>query len=248
MSRLVQIFAVGGGGFTHSQDGGSSDALLEDRLLALAGPVEQIRIGYIGHANNDNPDRIKAFYARFAACARTAHLPLTADASAAREFLHDLHILYVGGGTTTAMLSHWHSTGIADLLQAAMRQGLIASGVSAGAICWFTDLLLGTEEDGFDHHQGLGLVPGSACPHFSSEPVRKQAFEAAIASTQLQPGIAIDDGVGVHIIDGVVAGIAHARAMAGTAHRVEPDGDTVAVRPLKAGFRLGTKLMNGENT
>ena len=39
MRGLVQIFAVGGGGFTHSQDGDRRDMLLEDRLLALVGPV-----------------------------------------------------------------------------------------------------------------------------------------------------------------------------------------------------------------
>ena len=52
MRGLVQIFAVGGGGFTHSQEGDGRDALLEDRLLALVGPVAKLKIGYIGHANN----------------------------------------------------------------------------------------------------------------------------------------------------------------------------------------------------
>jgi len=40
---------------------------------------------------------------------------------------------------------------------------------------------------------------------------QKQAFEVAIASRQLQSGIAIDDGVGVYIINGVVAKITRAR-------------------------------------
>ena len=38
MRGLVQIFAVGGGGFTHSQESDGRDALLEDRLLALVEP------------------------------------------------------------------------------------------------------------------------------------------------------------------------------------------------------------------
>ena len=95
-------------------------------------------------------------------CARTTHLPITADAAMAQDFLQDLDILYVGGGTTTAMLSHWRKSGIADLLLAAIRQGLVASGVSAGAICWFSDLLLKTEDDcfepQFEHVRGLGLL------------------------------------------------------------------------------------------
>ena len=245
MSGLVQIFAVGGGGFTHSQDGGGRDALLEDRLLALVGSVTKLKIGYIGHAKNDRADRLTAFYARFVGCARTTHLPITADAAMAQDFLQDLDILYVGGGTTTAMLSHWRKSGIADLLVAAIRQGLFASGVSAGAICWFSDLLLKMEDDCFQQHKGLGLIAGSACPHFSSEPDRKQAFEAAIASRQLQSGIAIDDGVGVHIINGVVAEIARARS-SGSAYLLAPDGDMNTQQPLMRGHRLGMGSINGD--
>ena len=243
MRGLVQIFAVGGGGFTHSQDGNGGDALLEDRLLALVGPVSKLKIGYIGHANNDRLDRLKAFYARFEGCARTTHLPITADAAMTQDFLQDLDILYVGGGTTTVMLSHWRKSGIAYLLVAAIRRGLVASGVSAGAICWFSDLLLKTGDDCFElqfkQHKGLGLIAGSACPHFSSEPARKKAFEAAVASRQLQSGIAIDDGVGVHIINGVVAEIVRARS-SGSAYLLTPDGDINTHQALTDGYRLGT--------
>ena len=249
MRGLVQIFAVGGGGFTHSQEGGGRDALLEDRLLALVGPVAKLKIGYIGHANNDRADRLTAFYARFAGCARTTHLPITADAAMTQAFLQDLDILYVGGGTTAAMLSHWHKSGIGDLLLAAIRRGLVASGVSAGAICWFSNLLLKTQDDcfepQFEQHKGLGLIAGSACPHFSSEPARKQAFEAAIASGQLQSGIAIDDGVGVHIINGVVAEIVRARNC-GSAYLLASDGDMNTHQPLTHGHRLGMESTNGD--
>ena len=243
MRGLVQIFAIGGGGFTHSQEGGGCDGLLEDRLLALVGPVAKLKIGYIGHANNDRADRLTAFYARFAGCARTTHLPITADAAMAKDFLQDLDILYVGGGATTAMLSHWSESGIVDLLAAEIRSGLVASGVSAGAICWFSDLLLKTEDDCFEPRKGLGLIAGSACPHFSSEPARKQAFEAAIASRQLQSGIAIDDGVGVHIINGVVAEIVRARN-SGSAYLLAPDSDMNTHQPLTHGHRLGTGSTN----
>jgi peptidase E len=167
----------------------------------------------------------------------------------AQGFLQDLDILYVGGGTTTTMLSHWRETGIVDLLVAEIRLGLVASGVSAGAICWFSDLLLKTEDDcleaQFELSKGLGLIAGSACPHFNSEPARKQAFEAAIASRQLQSGIAIDDGVGVHIINGVVAEIVRARS-SGSAYLLAPDGNMNTHQPLTHGHRLGMGSTNGD--
>ena len=130
---------------------------------------------------------------------------------------------------------------------AATRRGLVASGVSAGAICWFSDLLLKTKDDcfepQFEKHKGLGLIAGSACPHFSSEPARKQAFETAVASRQLQSGIAIDNGVGVHIINGVVAEIVRARS-SGSAYLLAPDGGMNTHQPLTHGHRLGIGSTN----
>ena len=86
----MQIFAVGGGGFTHPEDNYPHDAILEDHLLALAGPIAQVSIGYIGHASNDNPTKIEMFYKRFDRCANITTLPLEANQSEARGFLNDL--------------------------------------------------------------------------------------------------------------------------------------------------------------
>lgn len=238
MTRPVQIFAVGGGGFSNPEDDCPDDRLLEDRLVALAGPASQLRIGYIGHASNDDPLRIDAFHDRFQCCASTTILRLDATIDAARHFLATLDIVYVGGGRTTMMLDHWHDTGIADALLEATDRGLILSGVSAGAICWFSELLLGTAEDGYDLHPGLGLLAGSACPHYLNEPPRRAAYDHQIATGQLAAGLAIDDGVAVHIADGVVIDVIRARGDSGNAHYVAAGADGVDIHPLKPGHRL----------
>lgn len=238
VTNNVQIFAVGGGGFTHPEDDSSGDALLEDRLLALVGFPENLRIGYIGHASDDNPIRIDAFHQRFKACASTKVLHLDADATAAKVFLADLDILYVGGGTTTAMLAHWHKVGIADAILAAAHRGLVLAGVSAGAICWFSELLLGTAEDGYALHRGLGLLAGSACPHFSNELPRRLAYETYVANGHLAAGLAIDDGVAVHICDGVVVEIIRARGETANAYFVKKNDNKVDVQPLVLGHHL----------
>lgn len=234
----LQIFAIGGGGFTHPDDDWPDDARLEDRLLALAGPVQQVRIGYLGHASNDDPGRIDAFYHRFRNCAASTHLPLTADAATAASFLSGLDILYVGGGTTTAMLTHWQDKGIVDVIARAARNGMILSGVSAGAICWFEALLLGTAEEGYELRPGLGLLPGSACPHYRNDLSRKQAYDSNILAGRLAPGLGIDDGVAVHFVDGVVADVDHARGDAGEAFAVCIKGGDLVVETLHPGYRL----------
>ena len=83
------------------------------------------------------------------------------------------------------MLQRWHQTGLDDVFSEAGRRGVILAGVSAGAICWFSELLLGTVDDGFELLPGLGLVAGSACPHYDSEPVRSAAYDDAIATGRL---------------------------------------------------------------
>lgn len=245
----IQIYAVGGGGFTHadnaSPDNGrpdnrlNGDPLLEDRLLDLTGAAQSTHIGYIGHASADNPQRIANFHKRFYDCAETRHLPISADASEATAFFQNLDIVYIGGGETATMLAHWQRSGITALLMDAIRQGVVMAGVSAGAICWFSDLLLGNSSDGYELHPGLGLLAGSACPHYSNEAPRKNAYHHHIADGSLSSGIAIDDGVAVWIVDGVVKSVDIARDDGSNAYVISQVAEGVNIRPLKAGHDIG---------
>ena len=238
MINPVQIFAVGGGGFTHPEDNYPHDAILEDHLLALAGPIAEVSIGYIGHASNDNPAKIEMFYKCFDRCANITTLPLEANLTEARGFLNGLDILYVGGGATTKMLAHWEKTGIDKILIQVANSGLILSGVSAGAICWFSELLLGSANDGYAPYKGLGLLGGSVCPHFSNEPPRKRAFEQQIADGHLAAGLAIDDGVAIHICDGIVTNIISARGTSANAYFVKNNRNKVELKPLELGHQV----------
>jgi peptidase E len=74
--------------------------------------------------------------------------------------------------------------------------------VSAGAICWFE----GGTTDSFGPDlrpftDGLGLLAGSYCPHYDSEPGRRPLFTSLVAAGRLPAGIACDDGAGAHFID-----------------------------------------------
>ena len=239
LAKRSQVFAIGGGGFTQSDDGWFADSLLEDTLVAIAGPPAQVRIGYCGHANNDNANDIIAFHERFKNCSKTLHLPITADANVAKFFLSSIDILYVGGGATSKMLLHWQSTGIDKALISAAHDGLVLAGVSAGAICWFDELLLTTEDNKFGLFSGLGLLPGSACPHYHNEPWRKKSFDNHILKGHLAPGIAIDDGVAVHVINGRVHNIIKARNVGEKAYFVNRKNGKISSKLLKEGQKLG---------
>ena len=238
-AKPFQIFAIGGGGFTHLDDGWPADSLLEDTLVEISGPSAQAKIGYFGHANNDNAEDIRAFHERFQHCSKTLHLPITADANVTKLFLSSIDILYVGGGATSKMLLHWQLTGIDKALISAAHDGLVLAGVSACAICWFDELLLTTEGNKFGIFRGLGLLPGSACPHYHNEPRRKNSFDNHIQKGQLAPGIAIDDGVAVHVIDGRVHNIIKARNNGEKAYFVNKENGRISSKLLKKGQKLG---------
>ena len=69
-------------------------------------------------------------------------------------------------------------------------------GLSAGMNCWFAGSV--TDSFGFAEleplHDGLGLLPGSACPHYDGEEERRPAFTRLVAAGELADGWAADDG------------------------------------------------------
>lgn len=79
--------------------------------------------------------------------------------------------IYVGGGDTVFMLDLWKKKGVDKLLIDAYNQGKILCGLSAGAICWFSDMytdyeIMRGQSASYSLHKGLGLIDGLITPHF----------------------------------------------------------------------------------
>lgn len=80
--------------------------------------------------------------------------------------------IYVGGGDTLFMLDLWKEKGVDKLLTDAYNDGKIICGLSAGAICWFSDMYTDSEimngkSDEYKLEKGLGLLDGLITPHFN---------------------------------------------------------------------------------
>ena len=69
------------------------------------------------------------------------------------------------------------------------------SGSSAGMICWFeagvTDSF-GPQLAGMP--DGLGFLPGSACPHYDDEELRRPLYRRLVDEAGFPPGYAADCG------------------------------------------------------
>ncbi len=82
-------------------------------------------------------------------------------------------MLYVGGGDTVFMMESWKQSGLLPLIQEAYERGVILAGLSAGAICWFSDIYTDSqaalgEGDKYAMFQGLGWINGKISPHYGS--------------------------------------------------------------------------------
>ena len=76
--------------------------------------------------------------------------------------------IYVGGGNTVFMIEHWNQTGLLPLIREAYDRGVLITGLSAGAICWFEDMYSDSVVEGdYAMHKGLGWLKGKISPHYN---------------------------------------------------------------------------------
>src|SRR6266568_2489327 len=116
----------------------------------------------------------------------------------------------------------WRVHSLDRILRKAWQAGIVLAGSSAGGICWFdggTTDSFGSELRAFT--DGLGLLAGSYCPHYDSEPGRRPLYHRLIADGTLPAGIACDDGAAAHFTDDTLTELIADRPGAG-AYRVEP--------------------------
>jgi peptidase E len=97
--------------------------------------------------------------------------------------------------------------------------------------CWFE----GSSTDSFGALRalpdGLGWLPGSACPHYLGESERRAAYHRMLRDGELPAGHAVDDDVALLWRDGVLVEAVSERRD-GTAFRVERAAGEVVETPL----------------
>ncbi len=223
------IVTLGGGGFLMEPD----NPLLDDFVLSLAGTPDP-RVLFVGTASGDAQDLRLRFFRAFASkpC-RPADLPLFERSPGdLRAFVLAHDVVYVGGGSTPNLLAVWRVHGLDAILREAHEAGTVLCGISAGMNCWFeasvTDAFGGM--DGL--RDGLGLLAGSACPHFDGHPDRRPTYHRLVAEG-FPEGHAADDGAALHFRDGQVVEVVASRPQA-RAYRVRRGPGGVSETPLPA--------------
>ena len=196
MKSKKQIIAIGGGGFTHNEDR-DLDQFFVDKISK-----ENSSIGFLPTASNDDTNKTELFYKRFENTNfKVSHFNLVSSVKGFERWLSGLNAIYVGGGNTKFMLELWKKNNLFETFKEVYSSGVILSGVSAGAACWFDCFLTDSDGPGFKPLSGIGLISGSFTPHYSDEK-RADKYRQNIKNKTLPSGVGVDDGVAVLFIDG----------------------------------------------
>lgn len=230
------IVALGGGGFSEEPGNLLLDNFILDLILDLTGKTRP-RVCFVPTASGDAAGYVQRFSDAFpAGRAQATHLPLfQRTVPDLRAFVLAQDVIYVGGGNTASLLAVWRAHGLDAVLREAWKAGVVLCGISAGALCWFE----GGSTDSFGGglsplRDGLGLLPGSFCPHYDSETERRVTYQAFVLGG-LPDGYAADDGAGLHFVGTELREAVSSRPDA-RAYRVERRGTGVTEAPLPTRF------------
>jgi peptidase E len=216
----MRIVGLGGGGYTEEQQ-----RKLRAYVLELTGK-ERPRICFVPTAVGDQTEGIVRFYEAYAGLGELAHLKFFPyPPEDLRAFALAQDVLVVSGGNTANLLAIWRVHGFDAIVREAWEQGVLLTGGSAGMICWYEACVtdsFGPQLEGL--RDGLGFLPGSACPHYDGEERRRPVY-AKLVADGFPAGIAADDGVALRYDGAELAEVVTVRDGA-RAYRVGPDGET----------------------
>ena len=229
MTRRL-ILALGGHEFSRRR---GNEAIVAYMLGLLA--RDRPRVCLLPTASGDATEQIAAFRASLAdydcelsdlSLFRLEQAPI-----AVREHLLRQDLIYVGGGSMVNLLAILRAHGIDEILLEAWRRGIVLSGQSAGAMCWF-QRGISRSVGSASTVAGLGAIDGALSVHYHRDADRREAL-LALVRERGGVGYGIDDGAGLVIRGGRVATAVSGLDGAG-AWRVErtPVGEAVE-RPLE---------------
>jgi peptidase E len=202
--------------------GWSLGSVFDELVLELAGGP---RVLFVPTAATWPEAALLSFYESFARRAEPGHVSFNPwPPDGLRELALAQDAIYVSGGNTANALAIWRVHGFDTVLREAWERGVLLCGWSAGMICWFeagvTDSF-GPELSGM--RDGLGFLPGSACPHYDGEERRRPAYTRLVRDG-FPSGIACDDAAAA-LFEGVDLVEVLAREAGARAYRVGPDGE-----------------------
>ena len=189
------IVAIGGGGF-----GRSLGELKIEKYITSLVKKERPKICFIPTASGDNDLYKLNFYRAFSKLnCITSHLDFFSRTENLEDKILAQDIIYVGGGNTKSMLGVWKEWNLPITLKIGYEKGIVMSGVSAGAICWFDKGITDSFSEKLEIIDCLGIINEIACPHFDEEKEREPFVKEIIKCQRIDSCICIEGNCALHI-------------------------------------------------
>jgi len=147
------------------------------------------------------------------------------------EKILEQDIIHVGGGNTKLIMETWKKFGVDKIMKKAWNKGIVLSGMSAGAICWFQDGITNPGPGLLDRLECVGLLKGSFCPHYDDRPELKETFISLIDDKIINSGYGVEDGAALHFIGNELVRVVSSRP-GKTAYYVSKEKNTVSEKKL----------------
>lgn len=196
---MRQVIAIGGGGFGRTQ----ASNLIEQYILDQSNKSSP-NICFIPTATGDLDPYVVNFYNVFSQLdCHPTHISFFKRTIDLDKHIANQDIIFVGGGNTKSMLAVWREWNLDKVLKTAYDRGVVMSGVSAGAICWFESGLTDSWADELRMIPCMNLISGSCAPHYDEEPERRPATKKLLEQNIINAMYGIEGGAALHFIDEV---------------------------------------------
>ena len=206
---MTKLIAIGGGEI--GRPGKTIETLAIDKEIIKQSGKKRPQLLFIGTATKDWEgyfEAVEKYFGKKLGCKVDRLLMVKEKPSAKiiKDKILGADIVYVGGGNTLFMIRKWKQLGIDKVLLEAYKKGVVMSGLSAGANCWFSyctsDSRMITNPNFKDYIRvkGLGWYNLIISPHHITEKKRKPGLIKQI-KRHGGIGLALDDFAALEILD-----------------------------------------------
>ena len=192
------IVAIGGGGF-----GRSIGNYKIEKYITSISKSRKPNVCFIPTASGDNDSYKVSFYSVFTRLGcNPSHLDFFKRTEDLENHIENQDIIFVGGGNTKSMLAIWKDWNLDLILKNAYEQGVIMSGVSAGAICWFEKGITDSWSNDLAIINCMGFIKGSCCPHYDEEVARQPYVKESLEKGFIKTCFALEGNSALHLRNG----------------------------------------------
>ena len=232
-----QIIAFGGCG--------AADPWIDPRIFRYvvnATAVSQPRVALLTCASGDDERllaRLHRQYRRMGAVTQQLRLGKSREWHHPGLLSQHFDLIHIEGGNTGFLMHQLQQFSMRSALREAWLNGVVLTGTSAGASCWFACAMSASlfsfveEDETIVVQPGLGFLPYSICVHYDHAGQRREAYNVGIAGG-LQAGFGLDHHAGLHFHGEELTRIIALRPEAG------------AFEVTKQAHRINMKRLEGE--